>query len=209
MSSRFLKATPSYYEMKLLLAVNRHSGLSVPINPHDLPPSTLESVPLSRLLDDGLATLASGESGTILQLTAKGVSHLRGMLIDYHLELMELRAGTDDLFNELVVMLTEAGCSRIVLYGASDTARVLLDYVKDSAISVAGIIDDDVAKQGSLFAGVPVLAPKELEHMECDTVVVTTVMFQEGIMQERARIVPPAIKLIGLFDNLLNSRSGA
>jgi hypothetical protein len=208
MAADFLKLTASYHEMQLLLAINRRNGLRLPINPHELLPGTLDNVPVSRLLDDGVATLASDGAGTILRLTEQGVSHLRGVLVDYHLELMRLRADTDEFFQALVDALTRACCSQIVLYGASDTARVLLDFLQDSKIKVTAIVDDDVTKQGREFGGVPVKAPQELDHLDFDTVVVTTVMYQEGIIQGRSNLVPKGKRLIGLFDNLLNSHVG-
>jgi hypothetical protein len=189
--------------MMMLLTVHRKNGVSVPVNPQEFPPAALDSVPLSRLLDEGIVSLHSADNGTIMRLTPHGLAHLRGMLIDYHLELMDLRRGSNEFFSELVDTLKSASCSQIVLYGASDTARVLLDFLKDSGIRVTGILDDDRMKQGTRFGGVPVFAPSQLASLEFDSVVVTTVLFQDRILKDKARIIPASKRLIGLFDDLL------
>lgn len=205
MEPRFLQPTPSYHELALLLAVHRRRGLSVPVNPHELPPAVLENVPLSRLLDDGLVEMSSDKTGRVMRLTPSGQSYLRGLVIDYHLELMDRRAASNDFFTERVRMLERAGCRRILLYGASDTARALLDFLKDSRIQTAAVLDDDRSKQGSTIGGVPVVPPAALTDYDFDSVVVTTILFQDVILRDKADIVPPGKRLIGLFDDFLTN----
>ncbi|MBY0496007.1 MAG: hypothetical protein K2Y23_17505 [Cyanobacteria bacterium] len=190
--------------MMLLLTIHRRNGVSIPANPRELPPAALDHVPLSRLIDDGLVTLTANGDHSVMRLTPVGLSYLRGLVIDYHLELMDRRAASNEFFSDLVEKLKRAGCRRIALYGASDTAKVLLDFLKSSPIEAVAVLDDDPIKQGDTFSGVPIVAPSKLSLFDYDSVVVTTVLFQDKILKEKASAVPPGKRVIGLFDSLLS-----
>jgi hypothetical protein len=203
MDPRFLIPSPSQHELMLLLTIHRRGAIPMPVNPQELPPAALQHVPLSRLIDDGLVTIAEGSGGRAMTLTLDGHAHLRRLVIDYHLELMDLRRASNDFVAERVRMLERLGCARVLLYGASDTARVLLEVLKDSPIQVVAVLDDDPAKQGSTIGGVPVVSPARSPEYEFDSVVVTTVAFQDAILREKRAVLPAGKQLVGLFDDFL------
>jgi hypothetical protein len=198
---RFLKPTPSHHELILLLAIHRRGRMPMPLNPQELPPAVLQQVPLSRLLDEGLVAITGDGAEQALALTAEGLEHLRWLVIDYHLELMDLRRASKEFVAERVHMLEQLGCARILLYGASDTARVLLECLKDSSIEVLAVLDDDARKHGSRIEDTPVVSPSDLSAYDFDSVVVTTVAFQDAILQRMVGTIPPGKRHIGLFDD--------
>ena len=64
-----------------------------------------------------------------------------------------------------------AGVERLVLFGASDAARIVIDLVKGNGISVVAVLDEQC--DGAEFNGVPLIAPKELTELEWDGMLIT------------------------------------
>lgn len=203
MEPRFLKPTPSQHELVLLLVIQHRGEIPMPVDPQELPPAALDHVPLSRLIDDGVITIAARKAGQVMMLTAAGHAHLRRLVIDYHLELMDLRRASNNFVAERVTMLERLGCARILLYGASDTASVLLEFLKGSSIQVVAVLDDDPSRQGQTMSGVPVVSPDRALEYDFDSVVVTTVAFQDAILREKRNVVPAGRRWVGLFDDFL------
>ena len=203
MEPRFFKLTASYHELMLLLAVHRRGGLTMPLNPQELRPAALEQVQIARLLDERIVEIRPESGGQVLRLTRTGLSHLRMLVIDYHLEMMNLRAVSNEFVIERVRMLERLGCARILLYGASDTARVLLEFLANSLIRVVAVLDDDPRKHGTTMGDVPVVSPARMNEYDVDSVVVTTVAFQDAILRQKAGVIPTGKRLIGLFDDFL------
>ena len=67
--------------------------------------------------------------------------------------------------------MMEAGVRSLVLYGASDVARILLGMVNGEDVEVAGVVDEDYEGEG--FHGVPVVKGKHLNDLVWDGVLIT------------------------------------
>ena len=67
--------------------------------------------------------------------------------------------------------MDEAGVSRIVLFGATDVARILLDLAQQNGVGVTGVVDD--AYEGTEFHGVPLFHTGGMEEHDWDGVLVT------------------------------------
>lgn len=201
MTARFLTRSATHHELMLLLAVHERGGLALPVTPSELPSGVLEHVPLARLLEGGTLRKETSGDGIRIVLSEAGMTHLRMLVVDYHLELMELRRTSDAFMAERVAMLASRGCRRVLLYGASDTAQVLLEFLRSSPIEVLGVIDDDPAKQGTLLGGVPIVAASDASRLPVDSIVVTTVAFQDEILRKGRGLPGPGKRFIGLFDD--------
>lgn len=201
MNARFLTRSAMHHELMLLLAIHGRDGLALPVTPSELPAGALEQVPLARLLDEGTLMKIEDGPGARIVLTHEGLQHLRRLVVDYHLELMDLRRTSDQFIAERVRVLVDHGCRRVLLYGASDTARVLLEFLQMSPIEVAAVIDDDPGKQGSIIGNVPVIGPGDVGDYTFDSVIVTTVVFQDEILHSRKQIARTGTRFIGLFED--------
>ena len=200
MEQRFLIPSPSYDEMRVLLAIHKNGSVRLPLDPRELPASSLEHLPIARLIEDKILEIRESGGGQTIGLTPLGMTHMRRLVIDYHLELMSLRKTSDDFFRDRVKALSAASCRRILLYGASDTARALIEFLQDSTISVVGIVDDDSSKHGLLIGGVQVFSPADIINTSFDTLVVTAVAFEQEILRKTTATVPPERKIVGLFE---------
>lgn len=201
MEYRFLTQSPVLHELALLLAIHRRGSLPLPLDPALVPSVGLEQVPLGRLIEEGWLAMQPHAGSERITLTPQGERYLRALVIDYHLELMALRRSSDEFVADRVNSLRNEGCRRIILYGASDTARVLLAFLPQSGIVALAVVDDDVRKQGQTLEGVPIIPPTAAVGLDFDSVVVTTVAFQDVILRERSRFIPGGKRMLGLFDD--------
>jgi DNA-binding MarR family transcriptional regulator len=83
-----------------------------------------------------------------------------------------------------------AGATRILLYGATDAARILLDLAQQNGVEVVGVVDDDY--DGMDFHGVPAFPSRHLREHTWDGILVTTLQGPDeatGLL--RGRGVPP------------------
>jgi DNA-binding MarR family transcriptional regulator len=67
--------------------------------------------------------------------------------------------------------MDEAGVNRIVLFGATDVARILLDLARKNDVEVVGVVDDDYEE--TEFYGVPAFHTRGLGERDWDGVLVT------------------------------------
>ncbi len=89
--------------------------------------------------------------------------------------------------------MTEVGTKGVVLYGASDAARILLGMADGAGPEVVGVVDD--AHDGREFHGVPVVKSSQLKDLEWDGVLITALEDFEGA-EERLRGVGVAQEAI-------------
>ncbi len=200
MNTIFLIPTQKYYEMIFLLSVKDHHGISLP--PEDPEHrEMLSHISLTSLIEDGVLVMLQDGTERII-LSRSGSDYVKGLTIDYYLELMDLRHASDRLMFDRVKSLERHQCHRILLYGASDTAKVLLEFLKTSDIRVQAVIDDDPTKQGCKLLEVPIIAPTQISNHDFDSIVVTTIAFQKQVLEKARAIVPDNKKLFGLFDDI-------
>ena len=74
--------------------------------------------------------------------------------------------------------MASAGVKRVVLYGASDAARVLFGMVDGDGVAVVGVVDD--AHGSGVFSGMPVVKSWELRDLAWDGVLITALEDFEG-----------------------------
>ena len=67
--------------------------------------------------------------------------------------------------------MLQAGVKRVVLYGASDVARILLGLVDGVGVDVIGVVDDSY--EGREFHGVSVFKSEQLNELRWDGVLIT------------------------------------
>jgi len=201
MEQQFLVPSPMYHELRVLLGIDSAGSIRLPLDPRVLPALSLEQLPIARMIEEGVLVVANKDGEPAVCLTEVGRAHMRRLAIDYHLELMGLREVTDRFFEERTDALLAEGCKRVLLYGASDTARVMVAFLGRAAIQVAAVVDDDPGKQGTKLGGVRIVGREQIDTVDFDTIVVTTVAFEDEILRKLSTLGPPQRRLIGLFEN--------
>jgi FlaA1/EpsC-like NDP-sugar epimerase len=94
----------------------------------------------------------------------------------------------------------EDGIRTVALFGAAETAEVLLAAMKETQMTVTAAVDSDSAKQGKAFNGLMVQKPEELSQIAADAVVITSFARQEEIHDYVRQVVGEGVKIVKLSD---------
>ena len=92
---------------------------------------------IQNLIDDGLAVKELWEDNVeTLIITKKGKSVLQIHVVDYQLDLMNLEQDLGNFYSEIIKRLNDDNIQSIALYGATDTARTFLRYLKNNKFKI-------------------------------------------------------------------------
>ena len=96
---------------------------------------------------------------------------------------------TLEFYNEMVVKLqralsemSRANVKRVVLFGASDVAQILIDMFEIQKIDLVGIVDDSL--EVSVFHGFPVIPGEQLADYQWDGILITSLEILEDVEQQ-------------------------
>jgi len=117
-------------------------------------------------------------------LTSGGEKSRRQMFSDYSSETVRLYTNIKDLILAKLRALEPCGTRKIALFGASETCEVVLSALQGTSFQVVAVVDNDPEKHGSLFHGHVIFSPLVLEHVECQSVIITSFGRQDEIHQQ-------------------------
>lgn len=75
---------------------------------------------------------------------------------------------------------------KIAMFGASETCEVVISALSDMPFKVMALVDNDVAKHGTVFHGYVVSSPRILELVDCQAVLITSFGRQSEIREQLA-----------------------
>ena len=99
----------------------------------------------------------------------------------------------EDKLRWCLMEMARAGVERVVLYGASDVARILLGLADRDGPQVVGVIDGGC--EARIFHGVPVFRLHQLREISWDRVLITTLEDMANT-EERLREAGVALEAI-------------
>jgi DNA-binding MarR family transcriptional regulator len=114
-------------------------------------------------------------------LTPEGQRRLISMILEYSSEMIQLYGAAKRQVAERLKRFHEEGISSLALFGAAETAEVVYAALKDTPLTVTGIVDSDPAKHGARFNGFVIQEPARLKEMQADAVLITSFARQEEI----------------------------
>ena len=77
----------------------------------------------------------------------------------------------EEKLEQCLAEMGRAGVRRVILYGASDAARIVMGLVGGNGIRAVGVVDDGL--EVGEFSGVPVVAPGDVSRLGWDGMLVT------------------------------------
>ncbi len=176
---KYFRHSQEFYRFIVLRYIRENEFVSLPLENADKNiEHALSQVHIQSMIDDALLVK---DKQNKLSLTELGLQKLREHFIDYQLDLLKLERELGDYFQNKIENLLNDNIKTVALYGASDTALSLLDYLKKSGINIACIIDDDQEKQGSEFEGLSIISQSELANHSIDAILITSVAFEKEI----------------------------
>jgi DNA-binding MarR family transcriptional regulator len=117
-------------------------------------------------------------------LTSGGESSRRQMFSDYSSETIRLYTNIKDFILSKLRGLEGQGRKKIALFGASETCEVVLSALRETAFQIVTVVDNDAEKHGTLFHGHVISSPMVLEHVECQSIIITSFGRQDEIHQQ-------------------------
>jgi hypothetical protein len=117
-------------------------------------------------------------------LTSGGENSRRQMFSDYSSETIRLYSNIKDFILSKLRSLETRGRRKIALFGASETCEVVLSALRDTSFQVVAMVDNDSAKHGTIFHGHVIASPIILDHVDCQSVIITSFGRQDEIHQQ-------------------------
>ena len=200
--SKFLTPTKKFRRLSVLSAIR-----SAPrISQHKIAEiiylsSSMVNNYMKELEKHGLITVSGNSNRTQeYHLTSSGRDELISLLLSYSAEIIQLYGGAKREIVEKLRYLHFEGIQTVALFGAAETAEVVYAAIKETSLTVIGMVDSDRVKQGKPFNGLTIRAPEELSEINADAVVITSFGRQEEIYERVRRLVGKEIKILKLSD---------
>ncbi len=121
-------------------------------------------------------------------LTPEGERTRQRMFSDYSSETIQIYTALKSLILDKLASCKAKGLTKLALFGASETCEVVLSSLRNAGFEVVALLDNDAAKQGTLFHGYVVCPPAVLESLQCQAVVITSFGRQDEIFEQIAPV---------------------
>ena len=201
-NSKFLTPTKRFRRLSVLLAIHDSSRISQ----HGIArithlSSSMVNNYIKELQEKGLIKVTGNTNRTHrYHLTFSGLDVLMSSLLSYSSEIIQLYGGAKRELAKRLKSMHEEGIHTVALFGAAETAEVLLAAMKETQMTVTAAVDSDSAKQGKAFNGLMVQKPEELSQIATDAVVITSFARQEEIHDYVRQVVGEGVKIVKLSD---------
>lgn len=163
--------------------------------------SSMVNIYIKELSQAGLITvLGKTNRSTEYHLTEKGEKKLFQDFISFSSEAVQIYATVKREIIWLLKRYETNGIRTLVLYGASDTAEIVLSAIPHTMLVVIGIVDGNPAKQGQLFNGTLIQAPETISQIDPDAVLITSFARQDEIHNNIQTIMGDNIKILTLTE---------
>ena len=179
-SFQFLRPSAKLYELTLLMELERKEKISLLNNGSD--EKIYSQIALASLYEKKLLHRQAGKDGEEYFLTSKGKDHIKWATVDFVLEINKLAHLAKGTFRKRLRELYESGSRQVVFYAASDSAHAMVDVIAETGLSLVGVFDDDRLKWGQMVGDTEVKSPDTLGNYHFDTLLITTLVFQEQIL---------------------------
>jgi len=191
--TRFLTPTKRFRRLSVLMAVHDDAKTSQ----HKIASKTkLSSSMVNNYIKEFRKTgfvQVSGETNRTQRyhLTSKGEKELLTLLLDYSAEIVRLYGNAKRVLAERLKGIHQEGIESVALFGAAETAEIVYAALRESGLSVTGIVDSSPQKQGTRFNGFSVQPPETLKTMKAEAVVITSFAKQQEIQARIREILGP------------------
>lgn len=199
---KYFKHTQNFYRFIVLKKIESQVQVPLPIESED--PEFLQAlsqVQVQNLILEGFVEKVEKTNATVdLVLTEKGHQILRRHFIDFRLDLLKLEKTLENFYLDKIRKLQKQNIKKIALYGASDTAKSFSGYLLSHGFEIQCIMDDDSEKQGKFLLEFLIIAPHEITRYDVDAIVITSVEFQNQILNKLTESSGKQYNIIPLFD---------
>lgn len=133
-------------------------------------------------------------------LTPAGRKELISLLLSYSSEIIQLYTSAKRELAGRLHSMQKQGIQTVILFGAAETAEVVLAAMKTTRLTLKGVVDSDPEKQGMALNGVTVQSPETLAEIQADAVLITSFGRQEEIYAYIRNVMGDRIGVFKLSD---------
>lgn len=198
--AEYLTPTKKFRRLSILLAIHDSPETSQ----HKMAEMTHLSSSMvnnyvKKLQKEGLITVSGDTNRTQrYHLTVSGRDMLISSLLSYSSEIIRLYGVAKHELAKRLRSIHEEGVRSVALFGAAETAEVVLAGMKETRLAVAAIVDSDPSKQGKSIHGLTIMSPEDLRKHKIDAVVITSFGRQQEIFEDVKKLVRAGVKVIKL-----------
>jgi len=128
-------------------------------------------------------------------LTPDGERYKFSLLLSYFRETVGLYKNVKEEIVSKLEQLKKENICTIILYGAAETAELVISAADMVDLKIVAIVDNDPEKQGSDFFGHLIENPSVIESVKPDAVVISSSGYQEEIYNQIKRYETEGIKV--------------
>jgi predicted transcriptional regulator len=180
---RFLKPSPELRELMILSHFEKKNSLSQSSIANYLGISVaMVNKYISRFIEDDIL-LMEGETNrkTKYILTVKGYERLRFLIHSYMIETVRLYKDAKREFSRKFEPLVKSNISKVIFYGAGETAEIAMTVASEIGLRVVAVIDQEKNKQGKTINGVLVVSPQMLSNIDFEAIIISSYGYFEEI----------------------------
>ena len=206
--SRFLSPTKAFRRFSVLLAIQDTPDISQKqMGTVTHMSSSMVNNYIKALKQEGrIAVQGTTNRNQSYHLTESGHQELIQSLMDFSAEVIRLYGNAKSQVAKIIDTYCKEGIRSVVLFGAAETAEVVYAAIRNSTMSVLGIVDSDVRKQGTRFGPFTIQPPKFIKTFQPDAILVSSFGQQEEICECAREIVGSSIpiKRLSTIDMAVN-----
>ena len=194
---KFLKPCPDLRELLILLEIEKdpnisQSHLAQKVN---LAPSMVNNY-IKNLTRNGRVKMQGvNRRRTTYHLSPEGIERRGELLSTYMMEMLRLYRNAKGEFRQRLAKFYDEGLRRVVLYGAGETAFLVISVARDVGLEVVGVVDSDPQRQGNELAGRIIDSPGHIEEMHPDGVIITSLAHRNEIHKSISHLEENGIKI--------------
>lgn len=197
---RFFKPDPGLRELMILshlakepdtsqAQLSKYLGISV----------SMVNKYIARFSEDEIINISGTTNrDTKYIVTVKGHEKRRRLLVNYMIETVRLYKDAKREFKDKFTDFVAKGVSKVVFYGAGETAEIAITAAIDAGMKVIAVVDQKKEKQGKTINGILIVSPSMLGNMEFDGIIISSLGYTEEIHKKIIRHEKQGRKIIKL-----------
>lgn len=117
------------------------------------------------------------------RLTDSGRMQVMIALMSFSAEIVQLHSkAKDELISRLQKVFHNGDLTKVVLYGGSETARLVVGALEEfPTVNIAAVLDTDARKWGDMIAGYVIQSPQILNQINPDKIIIASFARQKEI----------------------------
>lgn len=200
--SRYLLPTKDFRCLSVLLTIHEVPTMSqTNIGKATHMSSSMVNNYIKKFKNDGLIKVSGNSNRTTsYHLTEAGYDMLSTKLLDYSAEIVQLYTSVKKEIIRILKGFYNEGIRKVVCYGAAETAEIVFAALRETHLSLVGVIDGDKNKHGQIFNGYTIQSLQSLNALEFDAIIIASFGKQEEIYRSIKTVTDGKIVIKRLAD---------